>query len=66
MLPHVMEFNLTAIPNKYVQIARALDEDVSKVTVVEAAIKAIEGIRKLLFDLKVPQKLSDYKIDKRA
>ena len=64
MLPHVMEFNLTAVPNKYVQIARALGEDVTKVTVVEAAIKAIEGVRKLLFDLKVPQKLSDYKVDK--
>jgi len=64
MLPHVMEFNLTAIPNKYVQIARALGEEVTKVTVVEAAIKAIEGVRKMLFDLKVPQKLSDYKVNK--
>lgn len=64
MLPHVMEFNLTSMPNKYVQIAKALGEDIANITVVEAAIKAIEGVRKLLFDLKVPQKLSDYKIDK--
>ncbi len=64
MLPHVMEFNLTAVPNKYVSIAKALGEDVSNVTVVEAAIKAIEGVRKSLFDLKVPQKLSDYKVNK--
>ncbi|MHA1344553.1 MAG: hypothetical protein ACTSQG_11235 [Promethearchaeota archaeon] len=64
VLPHVMEFNLTAIPNKYVQIARAMGEDISKITVVEAAIKAIESVRKLLFDLKIPQKLSDYKVDK--
>ena len=64
MLPHVMEFNLTAVPNKYVQIAKALGEDVSEVTVVEAAIKAVEGVRKMLFDLKVPQKLSDYKVNK--
>ncbi len=64
MLPYVMEFNLTAMPNKYVQIAKALGEDISNITVVEAAIKAIEGVRKLLFDLKVPQKLSDYKINK--
>lgn len=64
MLPHVMEFNLTVAPNKYVQIARALGEDISNITVVEAAIKAIEGVRKLLFDLKVPQKLSDYKVNK--
>ncbi|MDD5065573.1 MAG: iron-containing alcohol dehydrogenase [bacterium] len=64
MLPYVMEFNLTAMPNKYVQIAKALGEDISSITVVEAAIKAIEGVRKLLFDLKVPQKLGDYKINK--
>jgi alcohol dehydrogenase class IV len=64
MLPYVMEFNLTAMPNKYVQVAKALGEDVSSITVVEAAIKAIEGVRKLLFDLKVPQKLSDYKVNK--
>ncbi len=64
ILPHVMEFNLTAVPNKYVQIARALGEDISNITVVEAAIKAIEGVRKLLFDLKVPQRLSEYDIQK--
>lgn len=64
MLPHVMEFNLTSMPNKYVQIAKSLGEDISNITVVEAAIKAIEGVRKLLFDLKVPQKLSDYKVSK--
>jgi len=64
ILPHVMEFNLTAVPNKYVQIARALGEDISNITVVEAAIKAIEGVRKLLFDLKIPQRLSEYDIKK--
>jgi len=64
ILPHVMEFNLTVSPNKYVHIAKSLGEDVTNITVVEAAIKAIEGVRKLLFDLKVPQKLSDYKVNK--
>ena len=63
LLPHVMEFNLTVAPNKYVQIARAFGEDISKITVVEAAIKAVEGVRKLLFDLKIPQKLSDYNVN---
>ncbi len=64
ILPHVMEFNLTATPGKYVQIARSLGEEVSQITVVEAAIKAVEGVRKLLFDLKIPQRLSEYKIKK--
>ena len=57
-----MEFNLTAVPGKYVQIARNMGEEVTQLTVVEAAIKAIESIRKLLFDLKIPQRLSEFNI----
>ena len=64
LLPHVMEFNLTSSANRYVQIAKAFGEAVSDITVVEAAIKAIEFVRKLLFDLKVPTKLSELDIDK--
>jgi len=62
ILPHVMEFNLTAVPGKYVQIARSMNEEVSELTVVEAAIKAIESVRKLLFDLRMPQRLSEFNI----
>lgn len=62
ILPHVMEFNLTAVPGKYVQIAKNMNEEVQQLTVVEAAIKAIESIRKLLFDLKIPQRLSEFNI----
>lgn len=62
MLPHIMEFNLTSVPGKYVQIAKNMGEDVASVTIVEAAIKAIESVRKLLFDLKIPQRLSEYQV----
>ena len=64
LLPYVMEYSLTSSANKYVQIAKAFGEDTSNITVVEAAIKAIEGVRKLLYDLKIPQKLSDLELDK--
>ncbi len=60
MLPHVMEFNLTAAANKFVQIAMALGEKVFDITVIEAAIKAIEAIRKLMMDLQISQRLSEY------
>lgn len=63
ILPHVMEFNLTASPNKYVKIARAFGEDVSDISVVEAAIKAVEAVRKILFDLNVPQRLKNFQVD---
>lgn len=64
LIPHVMEFNLTSAPNRYVQIAKAFGENVEDITVVEAAIKAIERVRKLLFDLKAPQRLSELEINR--
>lgn len=62
LLPHVMEYNLTNSANRYVMIARALDEDISSISIIEAAIKAVEGIRKIYIDLKIPQKLSEYEV----
>lgn len=63
ILPHVMEFNLTAAANKFIQIGLALGEKVSDITVIEAAIKSIESIRRMMLDLHVPQRLSDYNIN---
>lgn len=63
ILPHVMEFNLTASPTKYLKIAKSLGENVSDISVVEAAIKAVEGVRKILFDLNVPQRLKNFDVD---
>ncbi len=64
MLPHIMEYNLTTSAKKYVQIAKALDEEIADITVIEAAIKAVEGVRKIYLELKVPQRLSDFEIAK--
>ncbi|EPG75736.1 alcohol dehydrogenase, iron-dependent [Leptospira fainei serovar Hurstbridge str. BUT 6] len=64
LLPHVMEYNLTSSAGKYVLIAKALDEDISNISVIEAAIKAVEGIRKIYIELKIPQRLSEYEVRK--
>ncbi len=64
ILPHIMEYNLTSSPGKYVQMSKVMGEDVKDITVIEAAIKAVEGIRKLLTDMEIPQKLSYYSISK--
>ena len=64
LLPHMMEFNLTSAPNRYIHIARALGENTTDITVVEAAIKAVESVRKMLNDIKVPTRLSDLDVDK--
>ena len=64
ILPHIMEFNLTSSPGKYVQMAKVMGENVRDITVIEAAIKGIEGIRKLETDIDIPQRLSNYNISK--
>ena len=63
--PYIMEYNLTTSANKYVMIARALDEDTSDISVIEAAIKAVEGIRKIYIELKIPPRLSEYEVKKK-
>lgn len=64
LLPHVMEYNLVSLPGKYVQIARAFGENIQDITVIEAAIKAVEGVRRIYTDLKIPQRLSDFEVRK--
>lgn len=64
ILPHVMEYNLTASPGKFVQMSKVMDENVKDITVIEAAIKAVEGVRKLEMDVDIPQRLSQFEISK--
>lgn len=64
ILPHIMEFNLTSSPGKYVQMSKVMGENVKNITVIEAAIKAVEAIRKLETDVNIPQKLSQYSMSK--
>ncbi len=64
ILPHIMEYNLTSSPGKYVQMSKVMDEDVKDITVIEAAIKAVEGVRKLELEMDVPQRLSQFELPK--
>lgn len=62
MIPHIMEFNLTTSPGKYVQMSKVMGEEIKDITVIEAAIKAVEAVRKLEIDIDIPQRLSSYNI----
>ncbi len=64
ILPHVMEYNLTTSSNKYVQMSKVMNEDIKDITVIEAAIKAVEGVRKLENEVDIPQRLSQFDISK--
>ncbi len=62
LVPYVMEYNLTLRADAYVNITKNLGEDISGLSILEAAIKAIEVIRKLRVDLQLPVKLSELNI----
>ncbi len=64
VLPFVMDFNITSSPNKMVRISKAFGEDISTLTVVEAAIKAVECVRKLIVELGLPTKLEEFGLSK--
>ncbi|MCX5913732.1 MAG: iron-containing alcohol dehydrogenase [Deltaproteobacteria bacterium] len=60
ILPWVMEYNLLANPEKFIQIARAFGETPDGLPEVEGARLSVRAIKSLLDDLGISYKLSDY------
>lgn len=58
VLPRVMEYTWVATPEKFAQIAQAMGESISGVSMAEAAQKAVESVKKLCRDIRIPH-LSD-------
>ncbi|SHK98046.1 iron-containing alcohol dehydrogenase [Desulforamulus aeronauticus] len=59
LLPHVESFNLIACPDRFVDIAVAMGENVTGLSVREAADKALAAIRKLSADVGIPAGLTE-------
>ena len=57
LLPHGLEFNLIAAPQKYVEIATAMGEPLVGLSRMEAANKSIEAVRKLAGNIGAPDSL---------
>lgn len=53
-MPYVMEYNLGACPEKFVEIAKAMGENVNGLSLMEAARKSIDGVISLLRMLRIP------------
>ena len=66
LLPIVMEFNMIACEKKYCRIATAMGVDVSNMTVAEGAKAAVDAVRQLSLDLKIPQTLREIGIPEDA
>ncbi len=66
MLPSIMEYNITSAAPRFVQIARIFGEDVSDISVLEAAIKSVENMRRYLSEFNLPTRLSEIGIEQSA
>jgi alcohol dehydrogenase len=60
ILPWVMEFNLIAVPGKFVEIAKAFGERTAHLPEVQAARLAVKAVKGLLDDVGISYKLGSY------
>jgi alcohol dehydrogenase class IV len=65
MLPHIMTFNLMGNPTKFAWIAEAMGEEVGGLSPMEAAALAVEAVKELLSQIKIPIRLRDYDIPEK-
>lgn len=54
LLPNVMEFNLIGNPKKFARIAELMGEQIQGLSLMDAAQKAVDGVRKLMNDIDIP------------
>jgi len=59
ILPSVMEFNLSACPERFRDIAEAMGEDVTGLSVMAAAELAVEAVRRLIADIGLAKGLGE-------
>ncbi len=59
ILPHVMEFNLSACPERFRDIAVAMGEDVTGLPVMEAAMRSVDAVRRLISDIGLAKGLGE-------
>ncbi len=59
LLPEVMAFNLMTDPAKFAAIADLMGEDTTGMSDIEAGEMAVDAVRRLMFDLGMPQTLTE-------
>ena len=65
ILPHVMEFNLSACPERFRDIAEAMGEDVAGMSAMAAAEKAVGAVRRLIADIGLAKGLGELGLSER-
>ncbi len=59
-LPYVMEFALNVRGDRIAQVARLLGEDMSDASSVEAPVRAIDAVRRVISSLGLPTRLREF------
>jgi len=59
LLPHVERFNIIACPERFADIAVAMGENITGLSVTEGADLAMESIKRLSFDVGIPSGLKE-------
>ncbi len=62
LLPHVERFNMIACPERFVDIAIAMGENVDGLSTVESAEKALKAIQRLAKDVGIPSGLKELNV----
>lgn len=66
ILPHVMEFNVSADPVRFARVAEAMGEPITGLSARAAADRATEAVRVLSADVGIPAGLADIGVDPEA
>ncbi|MBW2148323.1 MAG: iron-containing alcohol dehydrogenase [Deltaproteobacteria bacterium] len=59
LLPHCMDFSRMGVPEKFARIAEALGEDIRGMSVDHASRKAVEAVREMMADIRIPAGLRE-------
>jgi alcohol dehydrogenase len=62
LLPWVMEYNLSAVPDKFIEIAKIFGENVHGLTQKEAAQKSVKAVKELLRDIGITEGLKKWNV----
>ena len=60
LLPYVMEFAVNVRGDRVSEVARLLGEDISDVASVEAPVRAIDAVRRIISSLGLPTRLREF------
>ena len=66
LLPHVMEFNLTASYSRFASLARSLGEADRGQSVEDLASRSVTAVKRLLIDLGFPRKYVGSQVDPKS